>query len=79
MSVCETTKMTSIRTMTILSESIHSAKQACLFPQTLCPIHFFPDGFYLIMRSFISRDTSFLKKASDRPSTPALCVFVFCF
>lgn len=76
MSVCETAKMTSIGTMTVLSASIHSDKQACLFPHTLHLIHFFPDVFYLITRSFIS-DT--LLKASERLSTPALCVFVFCF
>lgn len=34
MSVCETAKMTSIGTMTVLSASIHSDKQACLFPHT---------------------------------------------
>lgn len=80
MSVCETAKMTYIRTMTVLSASIHSDKQACLFPQILCPIHFFSRCVLSDYEVFyIKRDISFFFKASDSLSSPALCVFVSCF
>lgn len=41
MSACETAKVTYIGTTTVLSASIHSDEQACLFPHTLHLIHFF--------------------------------------
>lgn len=61
-SVCETIKMTYIRTMTMFSANIHFDKQAHLFPQTVSNSFFFQDMFYLIRRS-ISKDTlNFLLK-----------------